>query len=88
MDENRVLFQQNCEKTIRQSHGLTVVGTARVVSHENIVSMREKRNGAQSSSGRQNKRAKKAHQVIEEDQDTMEVSLKEPWMKFAGVIQF
>jgi hypothetical protein len=84
MDENRILFQQNCEKTIRQSHAMTVVGAGRVVSHEDIVVAREKRGNAEG----QSRRAKRTHQEMEEAQNDREVSLEEPWMKYAGVIQF
>jgi hypothetical protein len=43
LEENRILFEQNNEKTCRQSSGLTVVGHAKVMSYEDIVEAQKKR---------------------------------------------
>jgi hypothetical protein len=43
MNENQVLFKQNCERVTGQSHSMTMVGVRRVVSHEDIIAAREKR---------------------------------------------
>jgi hypothetical protein len=43
LEENRILFEQNNEKTCRQFSGLTVVGHAKVMSYEDIVEAQKKR---------------------------------------------
>jgi DDE superfamily endonuclease len=43
LDENRLLFEQNNEKTSRQSARSTVIGKARVMSYEDIVHAERKR---------------------------------------------
>jgi hypothetical protein len=43
LDENLLLFEQNNEKTVRTSVKATVVGTAKVMSYEDIVKARQKR---------------------------------------------
>lgn len=43
LEENRILFKQNNEKTCRQSSGLTVIGHAKVMSYEDIVEAQKKR---------------------------------------------
>jgi len=43
MDENLLLFEQNNEKNTRTSIKATVVGTAKVLSHEDIVEAQQKR---------------------------------------------
>lgn len=43
LDENLLLFEQNNEKTTRTSIKATVVGTARVISYEDIVEAQQKR---------------------------------------------
>jgi hypothetical protein len=43
LEENRILFEQNNEKTCRQSGGPTVVGSAKVMSYEDIVEAQKKR---------------------------------------------
>ncbi|KAJ5745113.1 hypothetical protein N7520_010295 [Penicillium odoratum] len=43
LEENRILFEQNNEKTCRLSSGLTVVGHAKVMSYEDIVEAQKKR---------------------------------------------
>jgi hypothetical protein len=44
LDENLLLFEQNNEKTTRTSMKATVVGTAKVMSYEDIVEAQQKRN--------------------------------------------
>ncbi|CZT24135.1 related to transposase [Ramularia collo-cygni] len=44
LDENRVLFEQNNEKTIRQTTKTTVVGKAKIMRYEDIVEAQSKRN--------------------------------------------
>jgi hypothetical protein len=43
LDENLLLFEQNNEKTTRTSMKATVVGTAKVLSYEDIVEAQQKR---------------------------------------------
>ena len=43
LDENMLLFEQNNEKTTRTSIKATVVGTAKVLSYEDIVEAQQKR---------------------------------------------
>jgi hypothetical protein len=43
LDENMLLFEQNNEKTTRTSIKATVVGTAKVMSYEDIVEAQQKR---------------------------------------------
>jgi hypothetical protein len=43
LDENLLLFEQNNEKTTRTSIEATVVGTAKVMSYEDIVEAQQKR---------------------------------------------
>ena len=43
LDENLLLFQQNNEKTTRTSIKATIVGTAKVMSYEDIVEAQQKR---------------------------------------------
>jgi hypothetical protein len=43
LDENMLLFEQNNEKTTRTSVKATVVGTAKVLSYEDIVEAQQKR---------------------------------------------
>lgn len=43
LEENRILFEQNNEKTCRQSSGPTVVGHAKVMSYDDIVEAQKKR---------------------------------------------
>jgi LAS superfamily LD-carboxypeptidase LdcB len=84
MDENRTLFQQNCEKATRQSHGMSIVGSARVVSHDDLLHAREQRNKPKP----QPRQRKKTTPGVEEDTTNLELDVEEPWMRYAGVIQF
>jgi len=43
LDENAILFEQNNKKATRRSTKATVVGTAKVLSYEDIVEARRKR---------------------------------------------
>ncbi|OQE13948.1 hypothetical protein PENSTE_c041G06370 [Penicillium steckii] len=43
LEENRILFEQNNEKTSRQSSGQTVIGHAKVMSYDDIVEAQKKR---------------------------------------------
>jgi len=43
LEENRILFEQNNEKTCRQSSGLTVIGHAKVMSYDDTVEAQKKR---------------------------------------------
>jgi hypothetical protein len=43
LDENLLLFEQNNEKNTRTSIKATVVGTAKVLSYEDIVEAQQKR---------------------------------------------
>lgn len=46
LEENRILFEQNNEKTCRKSSGQTVVGHAKVMSYDDIVEAQKKRDMA------------------------------------------
>lgn len=48
LEENRILFKQNNEKTSRQSSGQTLVRHAKVISYEDIVKAQKKRDLAMS----------------------------------------
>jgi hypothetical protein len=84
MDENRLLFQQNCEKVTRQSHGMSIVGSARVVSHDDLVKAREQRNRPKPLL----RQRKKPTAVTEVHAVGLGSGVEEPWMKYAGIIQF
>ncbi|OGE47263.1 hypothetical protein PENARI_c052G08478 [Penicillium arizonense] len=43
LEENRILFEQNNEKTCRKSSGAAVIGHAKVMSYEDIVEAQQKR---------------------------------------------
>ncbi|GAM43547.1 hypothetical protein TCE0_051f18448 [Talaromyces pinophilus] len=51
LEENRVLFEQNNEKTCRQSSGTTVVGHAKVMSYEDIIEAQKKRDATAMKQG-------------------------------------
>jgi hypothetical protein len=51
LEENRVLFEQNNEKTCRQSSGTTVVGHAKVMSYEDIIEAQKKRDATATKQG-------------------------------------
>lgn len=54
LDENRLLFEQNNEKTTRQSTGSKVVGHAKVMSYEDILEAQRKRDAKAVSRPRSN----------------------------------
>jgi uncharacterized protein YdeI (YjbR/CyaY-like superfamily) len=60
LDENLLLFEQNNEKATRKSIRATVVGSARVMSYEDIVEAQKQREikeaAAAAARGRQSKR--------------------------------
>jgi hypothetical protein len=61
LEENRILFEQNNEKTARQSCGQTVIGHSKVISYNDIVEARKKRDMAvakQSSTQKKRSKAK------------------------------
>jgi hypothetical protein len=43
LEENRILFEQNNEKSCRQSSSSTVVGHAKVMSYDDIIEAQRKR---------------------------------------------
>ncbi|KUL81723.1 hypothetical protein ZTR_09472 [Talaromyces verruculosus] len=51
LEENRILFEQNNEKTCRQSSGTTVVGHAKVMSYEDIIEAQKKRDATATKQG-------------------------------------
>jgi hypothetical protein len=55
LDENRLLFEQNNEKTTRQLTGSTVVGHAKVMSYEDILEAQRKRDAKTVSRPRSNR---------------------------------
>lgn len=60
LEENRILFKQNNEKTCRQSRGLTVIGHAKVMSYEDIVEAQKKRDMAVAKQNLTRKKRSKA----------------------------
>lgn len=56
LDENRLLFEQNNEKTTRQSTGSRVVGHAKVMSYEDILEAQRKRDAKAVARPRANRR--------------------------------
>jgi hypothetical protein len=60
LDENLLLFEQNNEKATRKSIKATVVGSARVMSYEDIVEVQKQRDikdaAAKVTRGRRSKR--------------------------------
>jgi hypothetical protein len=58
LEENRILFEQNNEKTCRQSSGLTVLGHAKVMSYEDIVEAQKKRDMTVTEQATREKRSK------------------------------
>ena len=55
LDENRLLFEQNNEKTIRSSVKSTVIGNAKVMSYDEIEKARRKRDERDASKARRGK---------------------------------
>ncbi|KUL81415.1 hypothetical protein ZTR_10223, partial [Talaromyces verruculosus] len=60
LEENRVLFEQNNEKTCRQSSGTTVVGHAKVMSYEDIIEAQKKRDATATKQDSTRKKRPKA----------------------------
>ncbi|KAJ5379594.1 hypothetical protein N7509_012713 [Penicillium cosmopolitanum] len=60
LEENRVLFEQNNEKTSRQSSGQTVIGHAKVMSYDDIVVAQMKRDMAVAKQRSTQKKTSKA----------------------------
>ncbi|KAJ5904761.1 uncharacterized protein N7473_001677 [Penicillium subrubescens] len=60
LEENRILFEQNNEKSCRQSTGQTVVGHAKVMSYEDIVEAQKKRDMTVAKKGPTRKKRSKA----------------------------
>jgi hypothetical protein len=60
LDENSLLFDQNCERNTRKSIKATVVGSAKVMSYEDIVEAQKQRDlkeaAAEVTQGRRSKR--------------------------------
>jgi hypothetical protein len=84
MDENRLLFRQNCEKQQRQSHGMATVGAGRVLSYEDIVAARERKERSNQGS---NKR-KRAQEDSAGADDADASGVVEPWQAWTSVIEF
>lgn len=59
LDENRLLFEQNNEKTTRMFVKATVIGTAKVMSYEEIVNEQEKREARVANMGDPPQRGRK-----------------------------
>jgi hypothetical protein len=69
LDENLLLFEQNNEKATRKSIKATVVGSARVMSYEDIVEAQKQRDikeAAEVTRGRRSKRNPSAQVSREE----------------------
>lgn len=59
LDENRLLFEQNNEKVTRLSVRGTVVGTAKVMSYDDIVQAQQKRDAQEANTAKQPQRGRK-----------------------------
>lgn len=59
VDENKILFEQNNEKTVRATGKTTVVGRAKVMSYQDILDAQQKR------SEKENKKAAKQRMTLE-----------------------
>ncbi|KAJ5240569.1 uncharacterized protein N7469_002160 [Penicillium citrinum] len=64
LEENRILFEQNNEKTSRQSSGQTVVGHAKVMSYDDIVEAQRRRDLAAAKPSSTHKRRSKAENQL------------------------
>jgi hypothetical protein len=64
LEENRILFEQNNEKSSRQSSGQTVIGHAKVMSYDDIVEAQKKRDLAVAKPGSTQKRRSKARDKL------------------------
>lgn len=92
LDENRLLFQQNNEKTIRQSVRSTVTGNAKIMTYEDIVGAEQKRvaklSAKSAKRGQRSKRSEGKRSRAEE----MEISTREIEASglegYCSVIQF
>ena len=61
LDENRLLFQQNCEKASRTLKP-TVVGTARVISYDDIVLAQTQQNATTTNRRKPRNKSRSTHQ--------------------------
>ncbi|KAJ5366098.1 hypothetical protein N7541_000039 [Penicillium brevicompactum] len=69
LEENRILFEQNNEKTCRQSSGLTVVGHAKVMSYEDIVEAQKKRDITVTEQATRKKRSKAGDKLLSRSEE-------------------
>ncbi|KAJ6016395.1 hypothetical protein N7540_010986 [Penicillium herquei] len=69
LEENRILFEQNNEKTCRQSSGLTVVGHAKVMSYEDIVEAQKKRDITVTEQATWKKRSKAGGKLLSRSEE-------------------
>ena len=69
VEENRILFDQNNEKMSRSSTKSTVVGTARIMSYDDIVEAQRKREAKKPGASRASKRNQK-HLILETSEET------------------
>lgn len=91
LDENSLLFEQNNEKTTRKSIRATVVGSARVMSYEDIVEAQRQRDlkeaAAEVSQGRRSKR-NPAAQVLGKRSRGQELEEAEQEIKASGMAEY
>jgi hypothetical protein len=59
LDENRLLFEQNNERTTRLSTKATVIGTAKVMSYDEIVKAQQRRDAREGVTPSQPQRGRK-----------------------------
>lgn len=64
LEENRISFEQNNEKTYRQSSDATVVGHTKVMSYEDIVEAQKKRDMTVAKKGPTRKKRSKARDKL------------------------
>jgi hypothetical protein len=91
LDENLLLFEQNNEKTTRRSTWATVVGSARVMSYEDIVEAQKQRDikeaAAEVTRGRRSNR-NPAAQVLGKRSRGQELEEAEQEIRALGMAEY
>jgi hypothetical protein len=99
LEENRYLFQSNMAKEARQSRGMALLGTARVMTYEDLA---RARTANEVKKVRKSRRVRKPIPrvsdtrvqdeqmgVAEESHSVEDISSdSRPWIKYQGVIDF
>jgi hypothetical protein len=92
LDENRLLFEQNNEKTTRQSTGSKVVGHAKVMSYEDILEAQRKRDAkavARPRANRQRSQPMDGTSARQEEKDKAELEIqRSDFGRYCAVLDF